>query len=117
MCPQNENVTTPNATLEEPSDVTIIMKIKEKSFLLNSLQTRVIELKQHYLSFNTMSEHVICYNKSCRAANKSSIISSCYSPLCIRHVHVRNELLALLRKMNSLKSELTGNCLNMVNNW
>jgi len=82
--------------------------MKEKSFMLNSLQKRVIELKQHYLSFNTMSEHVICYNRSCRAANKSSMTSSCYSPLCIRHVSVRNELLVLLRKMNNYKSELTG---------
>ncbi|VVC31946.1 Hypothetical protein CINCED_3A007015 [Cinara cedri] len=102
-----ENVTTSSASIENPSDIAIINKIKDKSLSLNSLQTRVIELKQHYLSFNTMSEHVICYNKSCRAANKSSVTPMCYSPLCIRHVRVRNELLTLLRKMNILKSELT----------
>lgn len=101
---QNENI-TPNVP-QVPSET--LTKMKEKSFMLNSLQKRVIELKQHYLSFNTMSEHVICYNSSCRAANKSSMVASCYSPLCIRHVNVRNELLALLRRMNILKSELTG---------
>lgn len=82
--------------------------MREKSYMLNTLQKRVIELKQHYLSFNTMSEHMICYNSSCRAANKSSMTASCFSPLCIRHVSVRNELLSLLRKMNILKTELTG---------
>lgn len=102
---QNEN-TTPNVIPQVPSET--LAKMKEKSFMLNTLQKRVIELKQHYLSFNTMSEHVICYNSSCRAANKSSMVASCYSPLCIRHVNVRNELLALLRRMNILKSELTG---------
>jgi len=80
--------------------------------MLNTLQKRVIELKQHYLSFNTMSEPMICYNSSCRAANKSSMTSSCYSPLCMRHVSVRNELLVLLRRMNILKSEMTGMCLS-----
>jgi len=79
--------------------------------MINTLQKRVIELKQHYLSFNTMSEHVICYNSSCRAANKSSMTASCYSPICIRHVSVRNELLILLRRMNILKNEMTGMCL------
>lgn len=91
-----------------PVSTEVISKMREKSFMLNTLQKRVIELKQHYLSFNTMSEHMICYNSSCRAANKSSIIASCYSPLCIRHVNVRNELLALLRRMNVLKTEITG---------
>lgn len=103
---QKQNIVLP----EKPSSVhtEILTKLREKSFMLNSLQKRVIELKQHYLSFNTMSEHMICYNRSCRAANKSSMIASCYSPLCMRHVSVRNELLVLLRNMNTLKLELTG---------
>ncbi|KAL4097581.1 hypothetical protein QTP88_022332 [Uroleucon formosanum] len=97
--------TTPPSALQSSSET--ITKMREKSYMLNTLQKRVIQLKQHYLSFNTMSEHMICYNSSCRAANKSSVTASCYSPLCIRHVDVRNELLSLLRKMNILKSELT----------
>lgn len=102
---QKQNIVLP----EKPSVPTeVITKLREKSYMLNSLQKRVIELKQHYLSFNTMSEHMICYNRSCRAANKSSMIASCYSPLCMRHVSVRNELLVLLRNMNTLKLELTG---------
>lgn len=101
---------TPESATQIPPD--IIIKMKEKSAMLNSLQKRVIELKQHYLSFNTMSEHMICYNRSCRAANKSSVIPSCYSPLCLRHVSVRNELLVLLRQMNVLKTELSGKFLN-----
>ncbi|XP_003241005.1 nucleosome-remodeling factor subunit NURF301 isoform X2 [Acyrthosiphon pisum] len=99
------NTTPPSASPQASTET--ITKMREKSYMLNTLQKRVIQLKQHYLSFNTMSEHMICYNRSCRAANKSSMIASCYSPLCIRHVDVRNELLSLLRKMNILKSELT----------
>lgn len=103
---QKQNVVTlESATRISPE---LIIKMKEKSAKLNSLQKRVIELKQHYLSFNTMSEHMICYNRSCRAATKSSVVSSCYSPLCLRHVSVRNELLVLLRQMNVLKIELNG---------
>ncbi|XP_015374966.1 PREDICTED: nucleosome-remodeling factor subunit NURF301-like isoform X3 [Diuraphis noxia] len=103
--PEAITSTPPSASQQVLTET--ITKMREKSYMLNTLQKRVIQLKQHYLSFNTMSEHMICYNSSCRAANKSSMIASCYSPLCIRHVDVRNELLSLLRKMNILKSELT----------
>ncbi|CAI6343705.1 unnamed protein product [Macrosiphum euphorbiae] len=102
--PEAVDITPPSASPQASSEA--ITKMREKSYMLNTLQKRVIQLKQHYLSFNTMSEHMICYNSSCRAANKSSMTASCYSPLCIRHVDVRNELLSLLRKMNILKSEL-----------
>ncbi|XP_050054752.1 nucleosome-remodeling factor subunit NURF301 isoform X3 [Aphis gossypii] len=103
--PEVENTKPSSASPQlKPETIT---KMREKSYMLSNLQKRVIQLKQHYLSFNTMSEHMICYNSSCRAANKSSMTASCYSPLCIRHVSVRNELLSLLRKMNILKSELT----------
>ncbi|XP_050437023.1 nucleosome-remodeling factor subunit NURF301 isoform X2 [Adelges cooleyi] len=103
--PSDANKTTTAASAPESAE--LLAKMREKSYMLSTLQKRVIELKQHYLSFNTMSEHMICYNRSCRAANKSSMTASCYSPLCVRHVNVRNELLALLRRMNVLKSELT----------
>ncbi|XP_060876907.1 nucleosome-remodeling factor subunit NURF301 isoform X2 [Metopolophium dirhodum] len=103
--PEAVNTTPPSASPQASTET--FSKMREKSYMLNTLQKRVIQLKQHYLSFNTMSEHMICYNSSCRAANKSSMIASCYSPLCIRHVDVRNELLSLLRRMNILKSELT----------
>ncbi|XP_050535545.1 nucleosome-remodeling factor subunit NURF301 isoform X2 [Daktulosphaira vitifoliae] len=106
--PQPTVETNSTTSANNTTDTTeLLTKMREKSYMLNTLQKRVIELKQHYLSFNTMSEHMICYNSSCRAANKSSMTASCYSPLCMRHVNVRNELLSLLRKMNTLKSELT----------
>lgn len=108
---QKQNVVAPENTTQVPT--LILNKMREKSSVLSGLQKRVFELKQHYLSFNTISEHMICYNRSCRAANKSSVISSCYSPLCLRHVNVRNELLMLLRKMNVIKTELGGKLLKL----
>lgn len=68
----------------------------------------MLQIKEHYIEYNTLSQYMICYNSSCRTAHKSSYEKSCYSPLCIRHVNVKSKLLSLLRSINVLKREVDG---------
>lgn len=67
--------------------------------VLNSITKRIQALRLHYTAISKLGKDYQCYSKGCNS-NSSSLMTSCYSPLCLQRNKVRRELLGLLRKAN-----------------
>lgn len=74
--------------------------------ILNSYTKRIHALRTQYTSIAKLAKDFQCYVKGCNSSAGSTLETSCYSPLCMRRVKVRKDLLTLLRKANLATNSL-----------
>ncbi|XP_022917774.2 nucleosome-remodeling factor subunit NURF301 isoform X2 [Onthophagus taurus] len=67
--------------------------------MLSNIAKKIQSLRLHYTSISKLAKDFQCYSKGCNS-NSATLVSNCYSPLCLQRSKVRRELLALLRKAN-----------------
>lgn len=67
--------------------------------VLSSITKRIQTLRLHYTNISKLGKDYQCYSKGCNSSS-SSLMTNCYSPLCLQRNKVRKELLSLLRKAN-----------------
>lgn len=71
--------------------------VPTKSSLLKRIQT----MKLRYTELQRLSKQYKCYMKACNAVNPSNSSSSCFSPICMQRLKVKNEMLSLLKKSHT----------------
>lgn len=67
--------------------------------VLSSITKRIQALRLHYAAILKLGKDYQCYSKGCNSSS-STLITNCYSPLCLQRNKVRKELMTLLRKAN-----------------
>lgn len=77
--------------------------------LLNNIAKKIQSLRLHYTAISKLGKDYQCYSRGCNTNSTSSLMSNCYSPLCIQRSKVRRELLQLLRKANVHTTNTVGN--------
>ncbi|XP_026472283.1 nucleosome-remodeling factor subunit NURF301-like, partial [Ctenocephalides felis] len=75
-----------------------------KTEILKSVAEKIQKLRVQYANLNRLAKPYKCYSPGCNAAltgQHTSVVSNCYSPLCIQKLNLRRELLQLLRSAHS----------------
>lgn len=75
-----------------------------KAELLKGVAEKIQKLRMQYAVLNRLAKPYKCYSAGCNAAftgQHSSVVSNCYSPLCIQKLNLRRELLQLLRSAHN----------------
>lgn len=78
---------------------TVPVNVADKE-VLSSYTKRIHALRTQYTAIAKLAKDFQCYVKGCNSGAGSTIETTCYSPLCMRRVKVRKDLLTLLRKAN-----------------
>ncbi|XP_014211852.1 nucleosome-remodeling factor subunit NURF301 isoform X2 [Copidosoma floridanum] len=85
-----------------------------KNLISAAMKQRLQQIKVQYFNLTRLlDKNPICYSRYCNSANKSllnknslqNIAVNCYSPLCLKKIKLRRDLLMLLRKVNELGSQ------------
>lgn len=96
----NNNINNANSNTPGAKGSNSLPLDKDVRSVLTAIGRRVATIKNQYALLNKQSKQYKCYSLECDTQSNSA----CYSPVCLQRTALRKELLMLLRKANTARS-------------
>ena len=115
-----------NATLQNILSGKQVLKVAGSKDVLSTLGKRIQQVRAQYANITRLGGKTLaCYSRYCNLASQNvtnktvitaqSLVTNCYSPICLKKIQLKRDLVILLRKANTLNNPSTANAISAAN--